>query len=376
MSWLEIHVFGSSTMGEGIVLKLPDSRYAVVDCCFRGNIADVSSNPMIAFLTSRKVKRLAFICLTHPHEDHYFGISQILSTFQTDQFFRSAALTPSKLRQIIYSESEESLKHGDTGRQKALRELLAIDKTWKEVSKEKPQERVMAALDIYPPNLPKKPGFTITGISPCDGEMDAYEASLIKCLDKAPFNLKHNRISVGLLINCKKFNLILGGDMEEKNWESVLEKFEPSQLASRLVKVSHHGSKTGNCDGPWEALSSGKSKPIGVITGKKASGLPTKDMVQKLQSYTSELACTHRQSLSENILKSIVQRTLNASDRAIKDFLSIASIDTRKTDLETGFGDLVEVGNPVYGRCSYYFDSKGNLVDSQVDEPCVRFVTT
>jgi len=376
MSWLEIHVFGSSTMGEGIVLKLPDTRYAVVDCCFRGDIADVSSNPMISFLTSRKVKRLAFVCLTHPHEDHFFGMSQILSTFQTDQFFRSAALTPLKLHKIIESEFLESLENGDTGRQKALRELILIDKTWNEVSKKKPQERVMAALEIYPPNLPNKPGFTITGISPCDGEIDAYEASLIKCLDKAPFDLKHNRISVGLLINCKKFNLVLGGDMEEKNWESVLKKFSPSQLASRLVKVSHHGSKTGNCDGLWEALSSGESKPIGVITGKSASGLPTKDMVQKLQSYTSELSCTHRQSLSESVLKSIVQRTLNASDQAIKDFLSIDLSDTRKNDLDTGFGDLVEVGNPIYGRCSYYFDSKGNLADSQVDEPCVRFVTT
>ena len=128
----------------------------------------------------------------------------------------------------------------------------------------------------------------------------------------------------------------------------------------------------GNCNGLWEALSSGDSKPIGVITGKSASGLPTKDMVQKLQSYTSELSCTHRQSLSESILKSIVRRTLNASDRAIKDFLAIDAVDTRKTDLETGFGDLVEVGIPIYGKCSYYFDRKGNLVDSQVDEPCVR----
>ncbi len=255
MSWLEVHVFGSSSKGEGLILKLPDSRFAVVDCCFRGDISDVAGNPMVAYLEKRNVKRLAFICLTHPHDDHYFGLSQILATTPADQFFRSAAMTPLRLQSILLTEKFHALQHGDTGRQRALRELLAIDAKWKEISKGKSQERVLANLHVYPSKLPKTPSFKITGLSPCDAEIDAYEAALPKSTESGTpigesFELPHNRISVGLLIECRKFNLVLGGDVEKKNWEFVLTEFKPKRLCSRFVKISHHGSEVDK-NRPW-----------------------------------------------------------------------------------------------------------------------------
>ena len=73
---LEIHVFGAAK-GESIVLRLPSGQWGVVDC-YSGSLKDSSKNPVLKFLTDRGVDHLAFLCMTHPHDDHYRGMSHLL----------------------------------------------------------------------------------------------------------------------------------------------------------------------------------------------------------------------------------------------------------------------------------------------------------
>lgn len=66
---LEVHVLGAGR-GESIVLRLPDGGWGVVDCCASSS-SDESKNSTLEFLRSRNIKELEFLCLTHPHDDHY-----------------------------------------------------------------------------------------------------------------------------------------------------------------------------------------------------------------------------------------------------------------------------------------------------------------
>ncbi len=81
---LSVHVLGAAK-GESIVLQLPNGRWGVVDCYAR------SLNPTLMFLRESGVEKLEFLCLTHPHDDHYRGMSQILEEFPVAYFWHFGA---------------------------------------------------------------------------------------------------------------------------------------------------------------------------------------------------------------------------------------------------------------------------------------------
>src|SRR4051812_11430787 len=68
---LRIHFLGVGD-GDCIVLELPDGRWGLIDSCIP---AGASHSPAEALLAS---KQLAFACLTHPHDDHFSGMLNVL----------------------------------------------------------------------------------------------------------------------------------------------------------------------------------------------------------------------------------------------------------------------------------------------------------
>src|SRR5579872_584692 len=89
---LEVHVINAG-VGESIVIRMPGEGWGVVDCYSRC-AADPDANPTVRFLRDRGVVRLEFLCLTHPHDDHYRGMSHLLELFNPRYFWRSACMTP------------------------------------------------------------------------------------------------------------------------------------------------------------------------------------------------------------------------------------------------------------------------------------------
>lgn len=71
---MEVHVFGAD-QGESILIKFPNDEWGVVDCYAPSK--DVSSNQALSYLLGKQITQLHFVCLTHPHHDHYSGLAQI-----------------------------------------------------------------------------------------------------------------------------------------------------------------------------------------------------------------------------------------------------------------------------------------------------------
>jgi glyoxylase-like metal-dependent hydrolase (beta-lactamase superfamily II) len=87
---LSIAVFGPGR-GEAIVVRLPDGSIGVVDGCREptGGAKDGRGDPVRELL--RRIEkagpvptpfRLAFVCLTHPHDDHYPGLGRLLEAYE------------------------------------------------------------------------------------------------------------------------------------------------------------------------------------------------------------------------------------------------------------------------------------------------------
>lgn len=365
--WLEVHAFGSSHKGEGIILRLPDGQYGAVDCCFRGDIANPNQNPMVAFLKEKKVKKLAFICLTHPHDDHYFGLSQLMDAAPPDEFWTPAAMHPESLRNIILAEWSDAVRQGDIKASRQLKELEQIYKTWKNLKRQtkanRQTKRAGGGTRLYPNQMPRSPDFTIEAFSPSGHEIEGYEESLKHCFhDGRPKNkfpsLKHNRISVGLLVESDQFAVVLGGDVEQVNWKKAIDGVASDRWkAVRLIKVSHHGSTTGNSSELWDFIRTSNRSMNAVVTGYKSSGLPEAVVLTDLLEIADHVYCTNVASLPDGFQ---VDRRLEVSPESIT-AISEFFYDDRQADLSHGFDDVQPEGELTYGSCSFYFKKDGSM---------------
>jgi beta-lactamase superfamily II metal-dependent hydrolase len=74
---IEIIVFDCGH-GDTILLKLPDEKWILIDCHLpRGPIRD----RFFTLVAELKIERLDVLCLTHPHEDHYQGMLEVVKYF-------------------------------------------------------------------------------------------------------------------------------------------------------------------------------------------------------------------------------------------------------------------------------------------------------
>lgn len=354
-SWFEVHVFGSNTQGEGVVLKLPGEQYALIDCCFDGLSSEPDKNPVLSFLNARGVRQLAFLCLTHPHRDHYYGLEQVLDQISTKVFIYPSALEVARLARLLKVEDALLASQGTRrDRDKFASYVRVMQKLIGDRSCEKC--RCSPGQAVFPRVLPRHPQFTLTATSPFDVESDAYEVQVARCfvdgkLDIAKLkgsNIDHNRISVGLLFESDAFSVMLGGDVLKANWVRTLPMF-PDRLDSVLVKASHHGSDTGICDGLLQSLSS-QGQAVFCITGFATSKIPEQSMIDAYRNAGSSVHLTHL----HNTPAGVTPRERSA--QAVR--TAFSATETGQAGMQAMFS-AHPVPRPAYGCWSYFFSRNG-----------------
>lgn len=80
MTGVEIHVFDCG-QGDTIFLRLPGNKHALIDC----NLPDgPTRTQFFQFLETWAVRHLDLLCLTHPHDDHYHGMLEVVEYFASE----------------------------------------------------------------------------------------------------------------------------------------------------------------------------------------------------------------------------------------------------------------------------------------------------
>ena len=105
---LELHVLGAGK-GESIILRCPGGGWGVIDC-YALSLDDLASNPTLQFLKERGVSVLEFLCLTHPHDDHFRGMSQLLEQLEVKHFWRFAGLAGRDLQRLALLLSVDAIQ--------------------------------------------------------------------------------------------------------------------------------------------------------------------------------------------------------------------------------------------------------------------------
>ncbi len=341
-----MHVFGGSE-GESIVLKLPDGGWGVVDC-FAHSLRDSDSNWALHFLRSQGVEELEFLCLTHPHRDHFRGMSQLLSGLRVKQFWRPAVMSSQRLSWIITSHQQEAVTAGNNQMKADASELDLIFRLLKQQQSSGSlricPKNATIGTQLYPAPQTSNAGCEIWALAPTGTSSDRYEEALRSCFDGSgrlrvdSAHQHHNKISMALLVVFGKTRIVLGGDVEATSWNEILREWERPQLASAAVKVSHHGSVTGYCDSLWQTFAANK-KPIAVLTPYVRHKLPHESALKHIGEFVSSIETAG------------VSNAISAQRR------SSAPIKSRLA-LRQGMNATAVVAQ--VGQCKLTFDSYGN----------------
>lgn len=330
MSSFHVHVLDVGH-GDSIILELPQNNWGIVDC-FK-SIGD-QEPPALTFLKDKNVNTLKFICLTHPHQDHFHGMLDIL------EYFSSGKRSIEAFWDFGIDKNKLTHFKNRTGNEQAFRELLRLyEFILQKVTKDrKIQYRILGEkTDCLSLGQLK-----IRSYAPIAHEVLDYFEKWGR--DK---RIDENILSVVLAITWGDTNVVLGADT--KSWEKILrywmEDCNAVQRNSRfhLVKVSHHGSKYSNHEGLWKSFTK-KGKSVAVISTGCKNGSPHKETITSLISSKVKLYSTNfwdfSKPVSENYMEEYEQ----------KGFISQSLLEA--LDALTLPVEAFEIIAPYHGNCS------------------------
>ena len=362
-SRLSIHVLGAGK-GESIVLQLPNGHWGVVDCYARSS-TDPAKNQTLQFLLDQDVKELEFLCLTHPHDDHYKGMSQLLEKFKVHYFWNFNGLSGnhfSKLAEYLQTEAEQIDRQYDLESATEFTKIFGLIRRMQK-SQQPPLRQKVAGIDttLFPVPSNSEDTFRIIGLAPSGNQVQRYQDLFLRCFDDNG-NLRyplpqssHNVISTALLIVFGRTRIVLGGDVECAGWKDVLEEMGSDHLAVSAVKISHHGSTNGYCDGLWDAFSA-RGKPLGVVTAYVSQNLPARAALEHIAPRVETILTTCLTALNENQLPTTAD---------ISVFRSLIALSGKT-------GRLPTQARHEFGRCTLIFDDEGRCLEQEFVSPAGR----
>jgi hypothetical protein len=296
---IKIVVFGPG-YGESIIINIPGVGWGVIDSCLK-KVHNENVNPALKYLKENQVSSIAFLILSHPHEDHYAGLDQIIDEY-IGHIDRICFYNGDGMR-----EYREYLIRKDILESPGLRAFSRLFKKIEEAQKKGTQLiRIAERTEILSRKISEGNSVAIFGLSPSAESVETYKQLLFEAIPKNEgdvFNSltdkQHNLISAAIWVSAGNIRLILGSDVEigdddRTGWKGIVSNIDCPDLSVRFIKVSHHGSSNAFFKPAWEKHCK-ETKPIAVITpyNRLADPLPRKNDIEIIAQHTDVIYITN-----------------------------------------------------------------------------------
>ena len=240
--------------GSSIVVEFENQNgrhFGVID----SNASAETAPRALAKLKERGADRLSFLCLTHPHKDHFSGLYAIVVAFsgRIDHFyscpFGDLLANRSRLKRLgeklkLLQDRTDSQEH-----RRAAHEFLQL-LFWADSGA---QSRTLEWFECTGDSTTlAPPGFSnirMETILPPNRAKGSYIQQIERQDTTILGTLNENEISLALQFSYSGTKIVLGGDGTKANWE-LRRRYEQNRndpIDAQVVNLPHHGSKY-DCD--------------------------------------------------------------------------------------------------------------------------------
>lgn len=269
---LWVVVFGPGH-GEAILLRLPDGRVGIVDGCRDSKEAC----PVTRLLRELAVQELLFVCMTHPHEDHYMGLARLLTAYKghVEHVWHALALTDHERIALMKSATDfyASVKIPRTQSSRArkvplpdvasLNGLEAVLYAIVAASRHPTRPARRRQLVVERPLLSVPIGsanFVVEAWGPSDDDVLEVMARFLTKRGKKSTKQSDlpNMVSGSLLLQWGTSRVLLAGDLfahqhQQRGWSPAVAR--ALQGPVQVVNVAHHASHNAHDVALWSAMS-------------------------------------------------------------------------------------------------------------------------
>jgi hypothetical protein len=258
---IEVTVLGPG-FGECVVVHLGHDDWMIVDSCRDPEHASPAARVYLDTIGVAP-ERVRYILVSHWHDDHTRGVSELAKHYQHARIGVSNVLNTKEGKTFLaaYSGRVSELSRGTV-------ELYTIFATNKGRLEPLGQNRVAFS---RPGQVP----VTVTALSPTDDFYFESRAVLEAMIPKrnasssqkeAP-QMSPNNEAVVVHVTVGETGILLGSDLEtnQHGWSVVASNPQLACLPkAELYKVAHHGSLSAECQSVWDNLLA--PKPLSVLT--------------------------------------------------------------------------------------------------------------
>ncbi|MBQ6860594.1 MAG: hypothetical protein IJO08_03000 [Clostridia bacterium] len=273
---IEVNIIGYKTEGESSVIFLRDGTeiiWAGVIDSYNLNSKNITKEILEQNGYGLENKKINFLSITHPDEDHTKNISDIFDNFVDKNTY------------ILTSDFFDFDKENDIKNiEKIKNEFINI---FKKITEDN-VDKLFLNRTYGEPGLEHKflcrgrqIDFKILSLLPTDAQIINKKINQTQSIHK-------NMYSLFIIIEIGMTQLIFAGDCENDslryiNYDEVPERID-------LLKIPHHGSKTSDNILEWEIRD--KELGTGVCTTRIKCGTTSKEILEKYRNYFERVCLT------------------------------------------------------------------------------------
>ncbi len=264
--------------GDTILLNLGARKWVLVDC----NLPQGEARAQFFRLVEQlQIRRLDLVCLSHPHEDHYTGLAEVMQYFtsegRTVGTFCDSGVEPRQIQQIMRR------------RRFPASAVTEFERLYRFVYKliENNRVRYFRADENRSPLVEVGDRIRLIPIGP---RPEVVSEAVRDVVSEGKIRRDLNRVSVVLGLNVRgndrSFDALLAADTDSEGCNNALNRYavvrngSGHQPALDMVKVSHHGSG----DSHRGSRICGHRKDIGVALAVISAGsfdvLPDREVMR------------------------------------------------------------------------------------------------
>lgn len=315
--------FKNVGQGDSIILEWESegiNKIGIIDC---NRVR--KENPVLQYLIEKDVKKIEFIIISHPHDDHYSGFKELLEHVEKNDIFIT-----------WFGHTLENLEVGywkffELGHE-ATRDLDIIIKKGFALQ----QKGLLARWEIIGGNsyLEIEKNIFLQSFSPSHQEIQAYK-KIVK-LD-AVTNFKEASSAANLLSTVFKLtkddkNILLTSDAVYNTFERIENEGKINNVEFELIQAAHHGSIKNYHAAFWSNRNLKKEKKNAIISAGENLKYkhPDFDTIQLINTNNFSISCTNivhgmatyveliKKSLSLDIISDTIEDDLISGDKVFK----------------------------------------------------------